>query len=256
MNRLHHVRQTLSQNIESNRHYKAVEFILLDYSSNDGLADWVQAQMAEHIKAGLLLFAQAAGYKEFCMAHAKNLAHRLATGDIVCNLDADNFSGPDFAGYLAAQFANDGRIIMRGDGGRGTGGRIALRREDFIVLGGYDERMRYGWGYEDCDLYERACAFGLKPVGIAGKSPYLSAIRHSHTERTRHYRQKDPLVSAKRHRWLSSESLRRKEYSANHGKPWGAGSVLVNFTETMELSPRFESPLFAGSPKATPLASS
>lgn len=235
MNRLHHVRQTLPQNIESNRGYAAVEFVLLDYSSNDGLADWVKAEMAQHIKAGLVLFAQAAGYKEFCMAHAKNMAHRLASGDIVCNLDADNFSGSDFAGYLAGHFTKGGQIIMRGEGPRGTGGRIALRRQDFVALGGYDERMTHGWGYEDCDLHERARGLGLKSVSIPAKSPYLSVIRHSHAERTTHYRQKDPLVSAKKHRWLSSESLRRKEYSANDGKLWGAGRVLVNSSETVEL---------------------
>jgi len=235
MNRLHHVRETLPKNIEANVGTAAVEFVLLDYASNDGLADWVRSEMAQHIKAGLLLFARADGYKEFFMAHAKNLALRLASGSIVCNLDADNFSGPGFAEHLATQFRQRGRIIMRAEGPRGTGGRIALRREDFVSMGGYDERMAHGWGYEDCDLYKRARAIGLKAVGIPANSPFLATIRHSQAERTKHYQQKDPHVSEKRHQWPSNESLRRKEYLANQGKRWGAGHVLVNFTDALEL---------------------
>ena len=40
------------------------------------------------------------------MAHAKNMAHRLGIiegADILCNLDADNFTGPGFASYIAEQ---------------------------------------------------------------------------------------------------------------------------------------------------------
>jgi hypothetical protein len=36
----------------------------------------------------------------FKWLRAKNIAHQIATGDIVCNLDADNYTGKDFAFYI------------------------------------------------------------------------------------------------------------------------------------------------------------
>ena len=41
MNRLYHIRETLPRNVRDNKDYPYVEFVLLDYGSDDGLEDWV-----------------------------------------------------------------------------------------------------------------------------------------------------------------------------------------------------------------------
>jgi hypothetical protein len=236
MDRLHHACQTLPKNIEWNLGDVPVEFVVLDYSSKDGLGAWVRREFQRYIESGVLVFGQIFGRNEFCMAHAKNVAHRLASGDILCNVDADNFTGPGFAAYLEAEFRRADNMFVRSASPRGSSGRLALRSDHFVALGGYDERLSYGWGYEDGDLYERAKAWGLREVLIPKDSPYLSVIRHGIEESTRYYREKNRRISQAKHRALSRESLQRGELVANTGHNWGAGTVLRNFSDWLELA--------------------
>ena len=140
MNRLHHLRRTLLANIAANHGFDRLEYVILDYSSSDGLADWVRTDLAAHVASGLVRFAQLQDRAHFQMAHAKNLSHRLARGGIVCNMDADNFSGCGFADYLMREFSSRSSIFVKGKG-HGLGGRLAFRRDEFLALGGYDEAM-------------------------------------------------------------------------------------------------------------------
>ena len=74
----------------------------------------------------------------FKMAHAKNMAHRLGImegADILVNLDADNFTGPDFASYVNDKFQEQeiflwSKMIQEGPlrTPRGISGRIAVTR--------------------------------------------------------------------------------------------------------------------------------
>jgi cellulose synthase/poly-beta-1,6-N-acetylglucosamine synthase-like glycosyltransferase len=75
------------------------------------------------------------------MAHAKNIAHRLAAGRIVCNVDADNFVSGDFTRYLVSLFAKFPRIVAHGVNIQSYWGRIALLNRWFQKLGGYDEKL-------------------------------------------------------------------------------------------------------------------
>ena len=56
MGRLHDLKQTLPKNIEDNRDYPNVEFVILDYNSDDGLEDWMRRNMMEHIESGLVSY--------------------------------------------------------------------------------------------------------------------------------------------------------------------------------------------------------
>ena len=96
MGRLNHLQETLPKNLYGNQGFEGLEFVLLDYSSRDGLAGWIKARFMPEIKSGLLVYYRAEGYQRFFMAHAKNVAHRLARGEIVCNVDADNLTGWGF----------------------------------------------------------------------------------------------------------------------------------------------------------------
>ena len=55
MNRLHHVQKTLPVNLAQNADPK-VNFVLLDYSSNDGLGDYVKSNFREQIANGTLVY--------------------------------------------------------------------------------------------------------------------------------------------------------------------------------------------------------
>ena len=53
MNRLHHLKKTLPQNIKDNQDYEDCVFVVLNYNSRDGLHEWMLENMAEQIKSGL-----------------------------------------------------------------------------------------------------------------------------------------------------------------------------------------------------------
>jgi hypothetical protein len=181
MNRLRHIKKTLIKNIENNIDYPNVEFVLLDYNSNDGLKDWVYKNCKDYLNKGILKYYRTEDPKYFHMSHAKNMAHNISTGDILCNLDADNFTKRDFAFYLNFKFIENQNIIITNswnscrDRLSDFGGRICISKDNFIKLNGYDENF-IGWGYEDLDFKHRAFEIGIKPTII--HSYFLKSLWH------------------------------------------------------------------------------
>jgi hypothetical protein len=222
MGRLHHLRQTLPRNLEWTADVPGVEFVLVNYSSPDGLDDWVRSECEEALASGRLTYFCVNGCRLFRVGHAKNVAHRIARGDIVCNLDADNFLGPGFAENVRETLRDARRTVLRAPFIRSAAGRIALWKEDFAHLGGYDERMGLGWGYDDRDLVVRALVAGYREQVIPADRDFLGAINHSHAERVRFAEEKDRLVSDELHRHLSAESLQAGAWRANRNLDWGA----------------------------------
>jgi len=194
MNRLDHIKKTLIKNIEDNINYPEIEFVLLDYSSRDGLEDWVKNNCKKYIDSGLLKFRRIEGEKYFHMARAKNLSHRYATGDILCNLDADNYTRKYFAYYINLIFNKDINIIAANSKIIDCNGRIILSKENFEKLGGYDEDF-YGWGHEDVEFKYRAISIGLKKETIP--LYFCGFINHSNDSRDNNYNLKKDKSSKK-----------------------------------------------------------
>lgn len=187
MNRKHHVMQTLPQNIADNCQYPNIEFVLLDYGSTDGLEQWVEQEMQQHIESGILVYYRTYAPDNFMRSHSRNMAFRLASGDLLCNVDADNFTGKGFAQYLNNMFTAENNIFVSVDSSGLVGrtgdiyGRFCCRKEDFVAVGGLDEDfIRYGW--EDIDLYNRLKLHGLTEKFIDGPL-FLRAITHYDIER-------------------------------------------------------------------------
>lgn len=200
--RLHHLKQTLKANLATEAGNPNVEFVLLDYDSRDGLQDWVREHFKAELESGRLRYGRFAPAEHFHFAHAKNLAHRLASGDILCNLDADNFLAPGFSQWLDEQFTRDPhsvvtpQLITKGDlvgqtfqrlafkqraPTHGLAGRLALHRDGFEQLGGYDERIE-GWGGDDLNLALRARDAGMRCV-LTPPRLYGDVVRHGADER-------------------------------------------------------------------------
>lgn len=181
MGRLHHLKETILKNIQDNSSYGNIEYVLLDYNSQDGLESWVKDNLGSHKN---VVYWRERSATRWRMPHAKNVAHLLASGDIVCNLDADNWTGKDYALTLAEKFSEcPDRIVTHVHGG-GFGGRVALRNEDFKRLRGYDEQLSYGWGWEDDDLKARAKQAGLDLVKV--EMPGDRTIGHDDSERIKY----------------------------------------------------------------------
>lgn len=220
MGRLHHLWLTLSSNLHHNQ-YSDVEFVVLDYGSQDGAAEWVQQAFPDELKSGLLQFYRLPWPAKFHAAHAKNCAHRLAHGEIVANVDADTFVLPEYGQmlreHLEAGSKNCVRLLPPDRSQFSLCGRIAIRREDFIRLGGYNESLQ-GYGFEDTNLHERAQRLGLETIGLS--SAYAACLEHSDSERTVNYDNKSTL-SGRELNLARARAEMKTGYYANAGRAWG-----------------------------------
>src|SRR3954468_418660 len=111
MGRRQHLEQTLAENLRIAASSRVrCEFVLLDYSSPDGVGEFIAHELSGSLRDGVLSYYRLEGAETFHMAHAQNIAHRLAAGPYVCNLDADNLLLPLFADHLAE--ALSGRRVV------------------------------------------------------------------------------------------------------------------------------------------------
>lgn len=223
-NRLEHLKQTLPKNLAHHKDDPNVEFVILDYDSQDGLGEWIKEEMMEHIKSGKLVYCRANGYPKFQMSHSKNCAARLTRGAIICNMDSDNETGAKFAEWLR-RAVKDGRWAGTESFTDDFGGRQAFRRADFYALGGFDEQM-IGWGSDDYDIAVRARLLGLKCVEVP--AIYKYSLSHSNELRGRYMEVADKDVSNSHNLDRAHKNHAAKLIRVNPGR-WGAILVERNF---------------------------
>ena len=183
-NRLHHLKQTLPVNLRE-RPGAGVQFVLMDYNSSDGLEEYISSTYKREISAGRIVYYRETSAGHFDRCHARNMAFKLGEGDILSNLDADNFLGDGYSDYVQSVFDSSSQVFvsaMHNAFGIGNAmGKIAMRKEDFAITGGYDEQFN-GYGFEDEDLHNRCGILGLLPV-IIQNPRFLSYIAHEDSER-------------------------------------------------------------------------
>jgi hypothetical protein len=238
MGRLYNLKETLPKNIEDNKDYPNLEFVILDYNSNDGLGEWIKNNMMEHIESGRLVYYRTEEPKYFDMSHSRNIAFKVSTGDIVNNLDADNYTdNKDFtpkyswASYLnmMANQCNDKALFTKGKQLRH--GRIGFFKKDFMALGGYDEGLK-GYGFDDEDLVKRSERLGFTLYRWGGQ--YYSRIPTSKKEKNVNLEvwYKD---TEKTNKVISAENIEKGIIVANQGKEWGKAKLVKNFKESVEI---------------------
>lgn len=191
MNRLHQLRETLIQNIKDNEDYPELEFIVLDYNSQDGMAEWIKKNVNEFISNKRLIYYRTNEPLSFSHSHSKNLAFNLANGDIVCNINADHYTGKGFAHYINERFNEDNNCVLTTidfyktnrnyNPSKDVFGRVCVKKSDFLKIKGFDERMNR-YGFEDWDFINRLELMGVKRV-LIGDFKYLKFISHGEEER-------------------------------------------------------------------------
>jgi hypothetical protein len=186
--RAQHVKETLPANLRDN---PSTRIVLVNYNSPDHLDEFLRAHHMGDIESGRLSVYRFTEPGAFRMAHAKNLAHRLALmegADILVNLDADNFAGTGFDQYVAEGLA-DGKSFLwahmkKGEMRRGISGRIAVTKHAFLAAGGYDEVFST-WSPDDKDFNVRLRRLGFEPKEIDRR--FLNAVNHNDKIRFREY---------------------------------------------------------------------
>lgn len=278
--RLEHLKQTLPANLNAEKQNPHVEFVVLDYGDTDGLGEWIHEHFQPEIESGRLRYARFET-EYFRMAHAKNMSHRVATGDILCNVDADNFLAPNFSRWLEKTFkANPqsvvtslaltpagvlkqrGERILKGkspalsrDGG--IGGRIAIRADNFYRLGGYDERIE-GWGPDDLQFCLRARDSGLEAVRIP---PDMEGRSIDHSNETR-LQELSPQAKDQSSKLMSRHPLVKAAVSLKRVKTrydivqnpdgFGRGDVTINFNQHQQLGAQRVQPV-SETPQVSPV---
>ena len=87
-NRLWQLKHTLRANLSA---IGSHQISLVDYGSEDEINAWVWDNFAAEIRCGRLIYFSVENDVSWNCSKAKNLAHRIAQGDYLFNLDADNF---------------------------------------------------------------------------------------------------------------------------------------------------------------------
>lgn len=184
MNRVYHLQQTLEKNILDNYLPEGVEFVLLDYNSKDGLEQWIRQNMQSYIDTGILVYYKTCEPEHYLRSHSRNMAFRLASAEILCNLDADNFLGEGFASFMIKEFKTNDHIFYTSNAAGGDiVGRVCVRKEDFPAVKGYNEALQ-GYGFEDSDLFTRLERSGLIHKRFDNPGFY-HCVRHPNEDRVK-----------------------------------------------------------------------
>jgi len=172
MNRMSHLQQTLEKNIQDNYLPDLVEFVVLDYNSQDGLDKWIYNNMKKYIDEEILVYYKTTEPAHYLRSHSRNMAFRLADATILCNLDADNFLGKGFAAFMLEEFSKRDDIFYTNNYSfNDTFGRVCVRTGDFMAIRGYNEALK-SYGYEDNDFLNRLALSGLKPMSFQNPEFY------------------------------------------------------------------------------------
>jgi GT2 family glycosyltransferase len=185
-NRLWQIKQTLPQNLKDNISMKGqINFVLVDFGSTDGLQEWIAENFEQEIQEGYLKYYYTEELKDWHDSIAKNTAHILSESDILVNLDCDNFTGKDGGKFVLDNMIKYGvhsTVIHQFSNkfGDGSYGRIALSKQNFVNIGGYDESFE-PMDYQDKDLLIRLMIAGNECIHL-GDSKYNQAIVNNKEE--------------------------------------------------------------------------
>ena len=215
-NRTHDLKKALPTWIEAANASPPVEIVVLDYNSPDDLQEYFLkccwGTLAEGNSVRLVRYA---GRDHYHMAHARNLSVMAAEGEYIVTLGADSIMSPEFISRIRPALrkgiwitVHDSECIM------------AMRKQEFIDAGGYDERFEF-YGPEDKDLNKRLARRGLSCLILPRK--YMSAIHTPNSDKVANYRLKlskremSSLMTP-----IFNENNDNNIFVANEGKEWGS----------------------------------
>jgi predicted glycosyltransferase involved in capsule biosynthesis len=214
MNRLNHLKQTYIRNLDICKDLPNVDFVLLNFNCHQGTHQWARDNLLPYIESGQLNYFYENTAKHFHMSKAKNLAHRMATGDRLMNLDADNFLNLDTVNTLLSAFCEHNKKIACGK--QYICGLLIVKQADFYAVNGYDESF-VGWGYEEIDLYQRITRHRHYQRPDVQLLHGLQKIEHDHHARLENMdiaNKWDPFMTNRLNALKSKDNIKNENYIA------------------------------------------
>jgi hypothetical protein len=233
MDRLFQLRETIFYNLRKIEEYGDAELVLLNYNSHDGLHEFVKSdsRLQDYIKKGFLKYYRTLEPVYYSSPHAKNCVHKFATGDIVCNLDADNYIVKGFIEEVVSMIDVDDVVIghlgkerevfdpHKTNWGNGYFGRIFMKRPFFNSIGGYDEELE-GMGYQDVDIILRAIENGAKYKNITNPK-FMRAIQNPTEDKMMNTKEPNFFECNDKNSKISQENIQSGKIISNVGRDWG-----------------------------------
>lgn len=234
-NRFRQIKRTLPRNLKDNYNHKSIiDFVLIDFNSSDGLKEWILTNFKKELKLKYLKYFYTNELVHWHASIAKNTAHLYASGEILVNLDCDNYTGRNGGYFLLNCFNNYPYPIVihqfSGDPYDGSYGRISVRRDDFYKIGGYNERFA-PMGYQDADLITRlvnSCNVRYKRVR---NLKFNSAIENSKELGIRYCNSQMNYLEMNKHNMnMSNNNIANGKLVANDGT-FGINKHIYNHKE-------------------------
>lgn len=220
MNRLDDLRQVMHARIAEANASPPVELCILDCGSTDGLPEY----MDELIEIARLVPGSSLSYNRierdhWHMAKARNMSMLMGQGEYLDMIDADDIVRP---GYIEAV---RNAIDMGYDWGY-VDKRCSIifcKRDDFISIGGYDERFEF-YGPEDRDIQRRLRMLLGTEYILHGS--LIKTIYTPDDKKVANYRIKGTKHSFSRMmRKYFMENTVNNILVANSGQEWGTWTV-------------------------------
>lgn len=232
-NRLWQLALTLPRNLRNLKDDE--EMIIVNYGSKDDLNKYIQASTLcqTKIKENKLKYVEVLNVETYHSPKAKNIAHRFGTGEFLVNLDCDNYNEEVRKTILNLEDKNVivhlwSRIAIAGNG---TFGKIAISKNNFYRLGGYDESL-LPIAFQDNDLLNRANAIGVKKI----EKPLTNKfIFNSVEEKIKFTGHSDWDECNHINYWKSHENIKENRLIANKESGWGKATVKINFKDQENL---------------------
>jgi hypothetical protein len=240
-NRFWQLSKIVKYNLEQVKGDANIEFVIVDFGGKDSeqIFEFLTTDFSNELSTGRIkYYRRKKNIKPFKwnVAIAKNVPHRFATGDIVVNLDGDNFLQKNDSRILRYYFNQLPKLIFQQTWcnlalinmfrslklnpenydtqswnifgtNRGTFGRISMKRTDFMSMGGYNEQM-LNMGNQDTDILFRS---------LNQKFQYLVSVpRSDGSAKSSIINQSDIQSKQLRHnREITQKTFKNKQFVVN-----------------------------------------
>ena len=163
------------------------EVVIVDWSSREPVTQFLDLRVADpwvadsrvvdsRVADHRVRVVRVSGQAHWHASKCHNLEVRLATGDLVLRIDADDLLSESFFRLHTLRESEfwcvDQSVRFRSDDEMHLSGVIYARKSDFLRVGGYSERL-VTYGHEDDDLVDR-----LRALGLQSRYLNLDSMRH------------------------------------------------------------------------------
>lgn len=198
----------------------AAELVVLDYDSEDGLETYIKQiiDSKPFVEKNFLTHVKIKNKPYYHMSHAKNCGMLSCSGEVIIFVNADELVGKDIVKIVRSRFDEIKEPFFMCEWEYGC--TLAIRKEEFIRSGGYDERFEF-YGPEEKDicarLHRRGLRFEVYPKGCVDNKTLYTPI----PKKMANYRIKSRRATHVMQSHIFKENIANNVMVANVGVEWG-----------------------------------